>query len=91
MAAAGASDAAAARRLLEVQQTGGQPGSSAANPRKYTLDVTVGTKSPDCVSRKVILVNSVFQPTFTFTQGEYVEVGQRIIETNMAHSDTTTP
>jgi hypothetical protein len=38
------------------------------------LQVTVGTRSPDCVSRKVILINGEFQPRLTFTQGDWVEV-----------------
>lgn len=52
-------------------------GSSPDNPRSYTLDVTVGERSPDCVSRKVILINGEFQPTLTFTQGDWVEVSNR--------------
>jgi hypothetical protein len=38
------------------------------------LQVTVGTKAPDCVERKVILINGQFQPRLTFTQGDWVEV-----------------
>jgi len=39
-----------ARRLMDLQQKvdNGSPGSSASNPRKLVLDVTVGTQSPDC-------------------------------------------
>jgi hypothetical protein len=51
-----------------------RPGSSPKNPKHYTLDVTVGERSPDCVSRKVILINGEFQPALIFTQGDYVEV-----------------
>lgn len=50
------------------------PGSSPDNPFRYTLVITAGTKSLDCVSRKVILINGLYQPTLTFTQGHWVEV-----------------
>lgn len=36
------------------------PGSSPSNPFCYKLVITAGTKSPDCVSRKVILINGVY-------------------------------
>lgn len=49
-------------------------GSSPKNPKQYTLDVTVGERSPDCVSRKVVLINGEFQPALVLTQGDYVEV-----------------
>jgi len=42
--------------------------------RKYVMDVRVGTGAPDCVSRPVILVNGLFQPTITVKQGEILEV-----------------
>lgn len=45
-----------------------------SNPKQYTLTVTVGTRSPDCVSRKVILINGQFQPILRFTQGQWVAV-----------------
>jgi len=51
-------------------------GSSPGNPRRYTLDVTVAERAPDCVSRKVLLVNGEFQPTLQLTQGDWVEVRQ---------------
>jgi hypothetical protein len=51
-----------------------RPGSSPKNPKHYTLDVTVGERSPDCVSRKVVLINGEFQPPLVLTQGDYVEV-----------------
>lgn len=44
------------------------------NPRKYTLNVKAGNSAPDCVSRRVILVNGKFQPALEMTQGEWVEV-----------------
>lgn len=47
---------------------------SSSKPRKYKLVVTAGNKAPDCVNRKVILVNGDFQPRLTFTQGDWVEV-----------------
>lgn len=73
---------AAVRGLNSVSQAGTKQssssntaaGSSPDNPRRYTLDVTVGERAPDCVSRKVILINGEFQPTLTFTQGDWVEV-----------------
>jgi hypothetical protein len=67
-------DALTARHLMQSQKSP-TPGSSASNPRKILFDVTIGAKAPDCVSRQVILINGIFQPTITFTQGEYVEVG----------------
>ncbi|KAF8065871.1 L-ascorbate oxidase [Scenedesmus sp. PABB004] len=36
------------------------------------MDVTAGTLAPDCVSRKVVLVNGEFQPQITLVQGEWV-------------------
>lgn len=51
-----------------------RPGSSPKNPKHYTLDVTVGERSPDCVPRKVVLINGEFQPALVLTQGDYVEV-----------------
>ncbi|KAF6252742.1 hypothetical protein COO60DRAFT_502544 [Scenedesmus sp. NREL 46B-D3] len=66
-----------ARRLFQAAapaHRNKQPGSSPSNPRRYTLDVTVGTRAPDCVTRKVILINGQFQPRLTFTQGDWVEV-----------------
>jgi hypothetical protein len=72
---------AAVRGLSSVSQAGTKQsssntaaGSSPDNPRRYTLDVTVGERAPDCVSRKVILINGEFQPSLTFTQGDWVEV-----------------
>jgi hypothetical protein len=73
---------AAVRGLSSVSQAGTRQsnssntaaGSSPDNPRRYTLDVTVSERAPDCVSRKVILINGEFQPTLTFTQGDWVEV-----------------
>lgn len=65
--------AVAPRSLLQQSSA---PGSSASNPRRYTLDVTVGDRAPDCVSRKVILVNGEFQPSLTLTQGDWVEVSE---------------
>lgn len=56
------------------KQATAAPGSSQDNPRRVTLDVTTGERSPDCVSRKVILISGQFQPTLTFTQGDWVEV-----------------
>jgi hypothetical protein len=43
------------------------------------LQVTVGTRAPDCVARKVLLINGQFQPRFTFTQGDWVEVRQQLL------------
>eukprot|EP00775_Hariotina_reticulata_P007423 gene7423-7632_t len=63
------------------------PGSSASNPRKIVLDVTIGTKAPDCVSRQVILINGNFQPTITFTQGEFVEI---LVKNNIPKNWPTT-
>jgi L-ascorbate oxidase len=42
---------------------------------RYSFDVTVGQRSPDCVSRPVILVSGQFQPTITVRQGDTLEVG----------------
>jgi len=47
---------------------------TAADPVRATLDVTVGSASPDCVPRKVILINGRFQPMLRLTQGDWVEV-----------------
>eukprot|EP00878_Enallax_costatus_P033800 GHUV01037365.1.p1 GENE.GHUV01037365.1~~GHUV01037365.1.p1 ORF type:complete len:432 (+),score=88.08 GHUV01037365.1:181-1476(+) len=47
---------------------------SISQAKKYKLDVTVGSGAPDCVNRKVILVNGEFQPRLIFTQGDWVEV-----------------
>lgn len=67
-----ASTGTGARRLLEANKL--PEGSSQSNPKRYILDVTVGTRAPDCVARKVILINNNFQPRLTFTQGDWVEV-----------------
>eukprot|EP00882_Tetradesmus_deserticola_P032525 GHRQ01036966.1.p1 GENE.GHRQ01036966.1~~GHRQ01036966.1.p1 ORF type:complete len:208 (+),score=41.28 GHRQ01036966.1:131-754(+) len=75
--AAGDIDSLGARRLFQATTPASgnkPPGSSASNPQRYTLDVTVGTRAPDCVSRKVILINGEFQPKLTFMQGDWVEV-----------------
>jgi hypothetical protein len=50
------------------------PGDSPSNPRSQVFTITVGTASPDCYPRKVILVNLQFQPTIELTQGEWVNV-----------------
>jgi L-ascorbate oxidase len=42
---------------------------------RYTWNVKVGQRSPDCVSRPVILVSGQFQPTITVRQGDTLEVG----------------
>lgn len=54
------------------QGTGGD--GSMNKPRQYKLDVTVGNGAPDCVNRKVILVNGEFEPRLVFAQGDWVEV-----------------
>lgn len=59
-----------------ARRSSNPPGSSPGNPRRYTLDVTVAERAPDCVSRKVLLVNGEFQPTLELTQGDWVEVRQ---------------
>jgi hypothetical protein len=47
---------------------------TSVDPVRATLDVTVGSASPDCVPRKVILINGRFQPMLRLTQGDWVEV-----------------
>lgn len=55
-----------------------RPGGSPFNPLRYTWDVTIGILAPDCVSRKkIILINKLFLPTFTFVQGDWIEVSNR--------------
>lgn len=50
-------------------------------PRRYKLEVTIGNRSPDCVNRKVILINGRFQPRLVLTQGDWVEVSSRVTAT----------
>jgi hypothetical protein len=57
-----------------ARYNGARPGSSAATPARYTLDVTAATRAPDCFTRRVILVNGEFMPTLEVTQGDFVEV-----------------
>jgi hypothetical protein len=47
---------------------------TSVDPVRATLDVTVGSASPDCVPEKVILINGRFQPMLRLTQGDWVEV-----------------
>jgi L-ascorbate oxidase len=75
-------DTAALRNLAEANGPGDTSSKSQSstgdgsikNPKKYKLDVAVGNGAPDCVSRKVILVNGEFEPRLVFTQGDWVEV-----------------
>lgn len=41
---------------------------------KYTLNVTTGSASPDCFTRRVILINGKFMPTLEVAQGDWLEV-----------------
>lgn len=41
--------------------------------QEYVWRVNVGSQAPDCFQRDVILVNGIFQPTLTITQGQYLQ------------------
>lgn len=66
------------RSLLSSREDSGMAGQTRSNPKRYVMDVTSGTAAPDCLQKRVILVNGQFQPLITFVQGDWVEVGSSV-------------